>query len=363
MPKRRAKGEGSIFQDKHGYWTGAIVMPDGKSKRKRSKTQRVVRDWLLEQRGAVRDNQWVASEKTTLGEFIARYVRDVATHSLRPKTLQNWAGLIRTHIQPGLGSIKLSKLRPEQLQAFYTSKLEAGLSRGYVRCIHSIIHKCLDQAVKWGLVVRNVADLASPPPAKKSTIPNTWSIDELRKFLVAVKDHPRFAIFLMAASMGLREGELIGLHWEDIDWTAGTIHISRSAQVLRGKGVVLAEPKTERGRRTVTMTDLVTDALRKLYNGQSGLIFRTRNNLPINARYLTRLFHSVSQAAGVKVIRFHDLRHTCATLLLSQNVHPKVVQEILGHSKVSLTLDTYSHVIPSMQSDAAQKMNGLLGVH
>jgi integrase len=343
-------------------WVAELVMPNGKPKRKYSKFQKVVKDWLHDQREAIRDHRWIDNEATTFGDFLARYVRDVASHTLRPKTLQNYESLIRLHIKPELGTIKLGKLRPEHLQSFYTRKLEGGLSRGYVRGIHAIIHKCLDQAVKWGLANRNVSDLTSPPTSPKTVATNVWTVDEARRFLASVKDHPYYPLYLLAISMGMREGELLGLHWEDINWETKTIHVSHAAQTLRGRGVVLTEPKTERGKRTIPIPAMVLDELRERKNGNKGLIFHTKSGKPINARHLVRHFRIANDAAGVPVIRFHDLRHTCATLLLSQNVHPKVVQEILGHSQIRLTLDTYSHVIPSMQSDAADKMNGLLGI-
>jgi len=359
--RRRANNEGTIFQDKQGRWTADITLPDGTRKRKRGKTQKEVKDWLLAQRDAARDGLVVTDDKVTLGEFLDRYMRDVAEHTLRPKTIEAYRYLIRMHIQPELGKIRLSQLRPEHLQSLYAQKLNSGLSRRTVQFAHSILHKVLGQALKWGLVVRNVADLVDPPRVKRKA-PETLSAEQAVQFLEQVRSS-RFYPMYCLAFIGLREGEILGLHIEDFDVRNQTIAIRHAVQYLMGKGLVITEPKTEKARRQIKLPDFVYKALLAHCAGLSrkaGLMFTTANGTPFSPRNLFRDYKEQLKAGNLPDIRFHDLRHTTATLLLSQNVHPKVVQELLGHSQISLTMDTYSHVFPMLQETAAVQIDTLL---
>ncbi len=163
MAKRRAHNEGTIYQREDGLWVAQISMPNGRRKSKYGKTQRAVREWLEEQKGALKDGVWVESEKITLGTFLDRYLSDVAAHTLRPKSFDSYAYLVRNHIKPELGDIKLSLLRPDHVQNLYSQKLNQGLSRRSVQYIHAVLHKALSQAEKWGLVVKNVADVVDAP--------------------------------------------------------------------------------------------------------------------------------------------------------------------------------------------------------
>lgn len=363
MALRRSNGEGSIcFSEKEQLWIGQITLPGGKRRRKRSKTQKVVKDWLLAQREAVRDGLVVEDEKVTVGEFIDRYMSDVATHTLRPKTLEAYHSLIRVHLKPALGQIRLNQLRPAHVQKFYADKLESGLSRRTVQFIHSILRKALDQALRWGLVVRNVADLVDAPVPKRKA-PVTWTPDQVRKFLDSIKDHRWYPIYVLALYCGLREGELLGLHFEDVDLLHSQIHVRHAVQYLIGGGLVITEPKTDAGKRTVTIPSFANNVLLEYMHPlkrNQGLIFVTGNNTPISPRNLIRHFKSALKEANLPEIRFHDMRHTHASLLLAAGVHPKLVQERLGHSQISLTLDTYTHVIPNMQDGVAEKIDDLL---
>lgn len=360
--KRRAKGEGTIYQNPKGLWVSQITLPNGKRKVKYSKTQKVVMDWLLTQRQAVQANNWVDEDKITLSAFIDRYLKDVAAHTLRPKTLESYESLIRLHIKPELGEFKLSVLRPDNLQALYSQKLNSGLSRRTVQFVHSILHKILDQALKWGLVLRNVADLVDAPSVRRSA-PVTFTPEQVKHFLDSVQNDRMFPIYALAISCGLREGEVLGLHFEDVEWEKNTIHVKHAVQYLIGKGLILTEPKTEKSRRAIKVPDYTMHVLKKYCDSQKrnqGLMFTTSHGTPFSPRNVIRYFKQALRDAGLPEIRFHDLRHTSASLLLSAGVHPKVVQEMLGHSQINLTLDTYSHVLPGLQDEAAEKMNKLI---
>lgn len=358
MGKRRAPGEGSIFQDPRGYWVGEINLPNGKRKRKYSKYQKTVKNWLHAEREAIITGVWTGIDRITISELLDRYFNDVAVHNLRPKTIESYESIIRLHIRPEIGNVKLSALTPAHLQNLYSKKLNSGLSKRTVRYIHAVIHRVLKQALKWGLVVRNVADAVDAPKAKKST-PKTLSQTQITS-LLEVADGRLKTILILAITTGMRQGEILGLHWEDIH--GSVIHVQHTTQTLYKKGIIISEPKTEKGKRTITLPDIAIQALQgyqQITGDETGLVFHTASGKPLSARNLIRSFQVLLVKANLPHIRFHDLRHTSATLLLIAGVHPKVVQERLGHSRIDMTMDTYSHVVPSLQEDAAEKMNQL----
>lgn len=362
MAKRRSKGEGSIFfhQGKK-LWVSKITLPDGSTKVKYGKTQKEVREHHQSALNQLRQGLLVKDDKITVSEFLNRYMESVGKHTLRPRTVEGYSSLIRIHITPGIGHIKLVQLRPDHLQAFYSQKLEAGLSKRTVQLIHSVLHKTLDQAMKWGMVSRNVSDLVQAPKPKKKTY-KFFTKDQLNIFLDAVKGHQYYPIYVLAVYCGFWEGEVLGIHHEDIDLTRGVINVRHAVLSLKG-GLVVTEPKTESSKRAVTLLETALYVLKKhleQLKGNQGLIFTTRSGKPISPRNLVRHFKSALKEAGLPDIRFHDLRHSHASLLLAAGVNPKIVQERLGHSQISLTLDTYSHVIPSLQDEAAEKVEDLM---
>lgn len=360
--KKRGSGEGSIFFDNRGHWVAEISLPGGKRRRKYGKTQAEVKQWLLAQREAFRDGLIVEDDKLTFGQFFTRYYQDVLTHSVQPKTLESYESMTRLHILPALSNYRLTAITAQMLQSLYSEKLKSGLSPRTVHYIHTLIHKALKQALKWGLVARNAADLVDKPSQKRKT-PIVWSVDQVNRFLKQISGHRWYPIYVLAIYCGLREGEILGLRVEDIDLLNRTLHVRQAIQYLIGKGLTTKEPKSSAGKRAVSIPGfavaVLTDYLLLTQKG-SGLIFTTGNNTPISARNLIRHFKSVIAEIELPDIRFHDLRHTHASLLLAAGVNPKVVQERLGHSSVTLTLSTYSHVLPGIQEAAADKFDGLL---
>lgn len=363
MAKRRAKGEGSIYQQKKsGLWIAQLTLPNGNRKSKSSKTQKVVVDWLVDQQSKSRNGVYTTSDQLKLGEFLDSYMEDVGYHTLRRTTFIEYKRLIEQHIKPTLGNIKLVALQPGHIQNLYSKKRKEGLSRRTVQYIHAVIHKALNQALMWELVSRNVADLVDKPRPKK-TLFKTWTADEVKQFLEAAKDHLYFPIYLIAATGGLRQGEILGIHKGDVDLENGIIQVRHQLTYIRGEGFTITEPKSPKSIRPVTLPPSTIKVLGEhLKHIEDGLIFTTRSGKPISARNVVRHFKSVIRSEGLPEIRFHDLRHTFATLLLSVDggVHPKIVQEMLGHSSISLTLDTYSHVIPSLQERTAEKVEKIL---
>jgi integrase len=200
-----------------------------------------------------------------------------------------------------------------------------------------------------------------------------WTPEQTDAFLIATRQHPAHALYMLALTTGMRQGELLGLKWGDVDLSAGTLAVRRSLQRQREAGLVFEEPKTARSRRSIRLSQRAMDALRAHHDRQTfdrraagsewhalDLVFCHSNGEPLDPSYQTATFKQAVAAAGAPAIRFHDMRHTVARMLLSRGVHVKVVSEMLGHATIVLTLDTYSHVIPAMQGDAAAAMDAIL---
>jgi integrase len=267
----------------------------------------------------------------------------------------------------------ITGLTPQQLQRLYAERLKAGLSPTTVHHLHAVLHKALDQAVRWNLVSRNVGDLVDPPRIARHEMA-TLSPEQARALLAAADGNRLEALYVLALTTGLREGELLGLKWKNIDFDGSALEVRGSLQRVQA-GLVVAEPKTPKSRRRVGLTSAALTALRRhkvvqaaerLRLGSawrnSEMVFTDEAGAPIDAtKFLRNSFAPLLQAAGLHPMRFHDLRHTAATLLLGRGIHPKIVSEMLGHSQVAITLDLYSHVTPTMQREATAAMEAIVG--
>lgn len=361
MSKRRANNEGSTFKESStGYWCAEMTLPNGKRKRKRSKKQQVVKEWLLEQRTDLRNGFLLPDDNIRFGDYLDRFLKDVAAPTLKPKTADSYRWLIERHIKPNLGHIVLTKLRPDHLQSLYSQKLEEGLSKRTVQHMHAVIRRSLNLAMKWDLIFRNPASLVTAPTPDKKP-PKTLSKSQAKTFLESVKEHRWYPIYVLAITTGMRQGEILGLRWEDVDLESGKLSVNRTVQNLRGQ-IIEGTPKTAGSRRTIALPGYTLDTLRehnRARGEKEGLLFSTSSGRAVSPRNVLRHFHRALEKAELPKIRFHDMRHTAATLLLQENVHPKIVQEMLGHSTISLTPDTYSHILPNIQQEAAEKMDKL----
>ena len=237
--------------------------------------------------------------------------------------------------------------------------------------MHAVLRRALGQALKWGLVARNVATLVDPPRVQRREV-QPLGPDQARAILAAVQGDRLEALYSVALAVGLRRGEALGLRWTDVEFDAGALAVRAALQRVNGK-LQLVQPKTARSRRTIALPQSVIVALHRhrvrqlqerLLAGQrwhdTGFVFTTTLGTPLDPRNVYRHFQRALDKAGLPRKRFPDLRHTCATLLLAQGVHPRVVMDILGHSQIALTMDTYSHVIPALQREAAGRMDALL---
>ena len=369
MPGRRGNNEGTIYKRNDGSWCAQITLPNGKRKTKYGKVQKEVRDWLVEQQNAARQGTWSDGQSITVAEFLERYMADVMAHTLRPKTQETYTIIIRTHLIPEIGKLRLHALRPDHLQRLYSSKLSDGKSRRTVQHIHAVMHKALNHAVKWGLIVRNVADAVDVPRPQQKP-PELLTEAQAKHLLDYVKVDPLYSLWILTITTGMRKSEVLGLRWSDVDLDAGIIRISQVALTVHKMGTILSEPKTEKSRRSIELPSVTVEALKAHREAQKryedfegfkdqGLVFCTKRGTPFGSRNLLKYFHDALEKAELPKVRFHSLRHLHATMLLAGNLHPKLVQERLGHSRIDITMDTYSHVIKGMGKQAADEMDRL----
>jgi len=372
---KRGNGEGSIyFRTSDEKWVGSITLENRKRRVFYGKTRKEVQEKL---KVALREQQQgtlVTAPRQTLAQFLTDWLENSQRQSVRPRTYERYEELVRLHIAPALGRYELQKLSAQHLQAFYAKKAEEGLSATTINHFHNVLHKALDTAVKWNLVARNVCDLVSPPRRKRYEV-HPLTLEQVHKLLAVVEGHEMEALFRLALATGLRRGELMGLKWQDINLDAGTLQVrrilSRVPSKMPGKGYVEAEPKTQKSRRSVVIAPFALEALKQHRERQReaeikagplwqdhDFVFCTSIGTHLNpTRDMLDQLKVLLKKAGLPDIRFHDLRHSAATLLLSVGVHPKVVQEILGHRQISITMDVYSHVLPGMQQDDMSRLN------
>jgi integrase len=380
MTKKKGNGEGSIYEHKRngkrvGYRGAYWVHTAGGPKRRyvSGKTRAEVAQKLTKVM-AERDGGLVFDAGTlTLGEYLKQWLSSSVRDTVRIRTFERYEQICRVHLIPALGRVKLTHLTPAHVRALYREKLDAGLSPRTVEYIHTTLHKALKQAVMDGLIPRNVTDAVKAPRAAKKEV-HPLTPEEVQALLEKARGDRLEALYLLAITAGLREGELLGLKWDDVDFAAGTLSVRRTLSQTKQKGPTLTSTKNSRGR-SVKLAPTVLDALRHhkaVQNAERlnlgtlwedhGLIFPAQTGKPMRPWVLYRgSFKRLLDRAGIKrPARFHDLRHTCATLLIKKNINPKIIQELLGHSTITTTLNTYSHVLPTMQDQAAEAMESVV---
>ena len=377
MSKKRGNGEGSISRRKGGGWMAQYAVHTAEGRKRRTLYGKSRAEVAVKLAKALSDRDGGLAfdgGNLTLGGYLDRWLSDSVRGSVREGTAKRYEELSRLHIKPTLGGLKLTKLAPGHLRGLYREKLEVGLSARTVNYVHRTLFKALKQATADGLVPRNVAGLVKAPrPIKKEINPlNRAQAKAL--FEAASETGDRLeAIYVVAVHCGLRQGELLGLKWEDVDLEAGTLSVRRSLAWVK-REPVFNQPKNGKGR-SIRLTRAATEAFKRhraaqnaerLWLGgfweEGGLVFPGERGQPMRAFSLTGgSFKRLLKRAGLpEKTRFHDLRHTCATLLLLEGVHPKFVQELLGHATISITLDTYSHVLPGMGDQTAVAMERTL---
>jgi integrase len=308
--------------------------------------------------------------KVTIAEYLGRWLADYAKPNLSPRSFERYEGIVRVYLLPSLGNITLTQLKAEHIQKHYAAMLNDGLSALTVRYHHTVIHKALQTAMKWGLLNHNAADGVDVPRSRRKDM-QTWNEFEVRHFLEIAKDSPYYPLYHTALYTGMRRGELLALRWRDVD--IQKIHVNRSLHQLRDRSYVFTQPKSAKSRRTIDLSPSSIIVLAEHKERQEGirtmigiplrqddLVFSTPEGKPLRPNTVSRAWQMLAARAGLRVIRLHDARHTHASLMLKQGVHPKIVQERLGHASIQITLDTYSHVAPGLQEAAAESFDKLL---
>ncbi len=368
---KRVNGEGTIYQRKDGRWEAAYYAVDGKRRNLLRKTQAEARRGLTAAINARDQGKSLPTGRETVAEFLHVWLPGMRS-KVRYRTWRRYGQLLDRHILPVIGPVPLARLSPIHVQRALNRMLERGLSSTTVHHAHAVLRRALNDAVETDLVSRNAAARVKAPPMayRKMT---TLDAAQARTFLTEAAGDDLNGLWVVALTTGMRIGELLGLRWPDVDLEHCLVHVTGT--LSRGPaGLVVVPPKTRRSRRTIRLSHAAVEAIgshrarqvaNRLRAGSSwedhDLVFCGPIGRPMSPEWLLRgRFYPLLERAGLPRIRFHDLRHTAATLWFQQGVNPKVVQETLGHSKVSITLDTYSHMIPDMQSETARLMDELI---
>lgn len=307
--------------------------------------------------------------ETTLHEFIRRWLDTAASPKLRQKSYESYESLLRRYIQPVLGERIMSTITPLDVQDAYQRMIDRGLSSRTVRYTHSVLRSAMRQAIRWRLLLQDPTDGAQLPRLGRREM-RVLTAEQSRIFLSAALQTHYGPVFAVALTTGMRPSEYLGLKWQDVDWDRGTVSVVRTLERAAGLWR-FAETKRDRSRRIIKLQDWVLETLKDLQGratqriGSRGadaaeLVFTTPPGHPIYSDKLAKRFKAILRQVGLPVIRLYDLRHTAATLALSAGVPPKVVAEQLGHASAAFTLDIYSHLLPHMQSEAAERVEALL---
>lgn len=388
MSGRKANGRSSIFLGKDGRWHGYVTMgvkDNGKTDRRhvqasteKAVTAKVVALEKKRDAGSV----MTVGKVPTVAEWLTYWLENIAEQKVRPSTLQGYHSKVSTHLIPGLGEHRLDRLQPEHLERFYGVCARKGLAPATILQMHRILSRALKVAMQRERVARNVCTLVDAPSVTRDEV-QPLSGGDARAILDVARDRRNAARWSVALALGLRQGEALGLTWDHVDLDAGTLRVRWQLQRLAGRGLVLVEPKSRAGKRTIALPAQLVRALREhrskqdaerdaagemwddsvpTINGQElhALVFTQVSGRPIDPRRDWQDWKNLLAAAGVRDARLHDARHTSASLLLAEGVPARVVMELLGHSQIALTLGTYSHVAPEVSRVAAERIGGRL---
>lgn len=363
--KKRGHGEGSIYQRPNGTWCGQVRL-DGQRNTVYGKTRAEVQRKIRTIAADAEQGIMPAPERLTVATYLERWLADDVSR-LDQYTVKNYGIYVRLHIVPKLGKITLAQLQPAHVQGLYAAMQASGLAPKTIRNAHGVLRAALGKAVAWGLVPRNVFALATPPKSQSPEF-RTLTVEEAKQLGRATQGNRWAPMLLLALTTGLRRGELLGLKWADIDFGAGVLQVRRQYE----RDGAFSTPKASSQRRLdLAPAEVSALEIQRAAQGRNrerygdryvdqDLVFATHQGRPLMHRNVFREFKRLLRKAGLPEIRFHDLRHTNATLVLGQGAHPKVVQERLGHSQVGITLNTYSHVLPGLGREAIERLGAAL---
>src|SRR6266487_2109060 len=368
--KRRGHHEGSVYFDaSRDRWVAAISVSPGKRKKFYFEKKQ---DAIKKKNEALRELErgtLATGTQRKLGEYLVDWLDNVHKSKLRIGTYMNYKKLIG-YMAANLGDVWLQKLTPQRVQAFYAKKLEEGLSSKVVHDIHGVLHLALKNAVRWGMVSRNVCDLVTPPRiVSREVVP--LSVEQARLLIKHVRGHRLEVLLAVAVVTGMRRGELLALRWSDIDFDRRRLLVLHSVDFIPKYGYVEGKPKTAAGKRWISFPAFLLDMLKQHQAQQlrlrdnaekwedRDLVFPNLSGGYLHPNHMGEKFRELLKEAGLPAIHFHDLRHSAATILLCMGVNVKVIQELLGHSDISVTLGVYGHLLPSMQQAVVDTWDGV----
>ncbi len=375
----RGHNEGSVYYWKErDRWVAEISLGPGKRKKILCKTKQ---EALKKKNDALRELEkgtLATGPQRKLKDYLADWIENMHKDGIRVSTYVKYKKNIK-YIVDELGDVWLQKLTPEQVRRFYTKmgtkkeKGGKGLSSKTVSSIHGVLHLALKNAVRWNYVSRNVCDLVTPPRIVSREV-TPLTLEQAHTLLEGVREHRLEVLLTMAVVTGMRRGELLALRWSNIEFDRQTLLVLHTVDYIPHYGYVETEPKTKAGKRLISLPSFLIDMLkehriqqleRRLKVGDAwenrDLVFPDLHGGYFNSNYLLRMFKKLLQEVGVPHMHFHDLRHSAATILLSMGVNMKVVQELLGHSDIAITLGLYSHLLPTMQKEVVDKWDDEFG--
>jgi integrase len=370
MAKKRSNNEGTIHRRSNGSWRAQVTL-DGRRLSYTSRTKADCQKWIRKTLNQIDEGMTYASTKISLEEYLTEWLVSKKA-SIKPRSWDHYEHLVGHYITPRLGHIRIRDLQPQHIQGFYNQMQQQEIGAYTIRKIHFALHSALSHALKLNLIRYNPASVVIKPkkPSREMVILDESQISQM---LIAAKDTRLEPILHLAVSTGMRQMELLGLKWADLDPIKNTIKVERQlVRPVAGK-IEFTSPKTKFGRRTIALGTKAMEVLRRHYERQNitklaagdmwtenGLIFTNATGGPLHHRNLLRDFKKLLYDAGLPTIRFHDLRHTAASLMLNHDIPVLVVSRMLGHSRPSITLDVYGHLIPSAQAYVAEKMDELI---
>jgi integrase len=372
--RHRPNGDGSVYKRKDGYWVGAFYARTASGAHKRvvvyGKTLAEARNKLGQAQHQARVGIPVPDESWKVGPYLEYWLENIVKRNRRPATYALYETNIRLYLIPGLGAKSLARLSVQAVQMFVNQRLEAGDSVRKVQVMRSVLSAALSRAVREELVTRNVARHVELPEWHRSAV-RPWTAQEAKRFMAASRTDLLHNAFVLLIIYGLRRGEVLGLSWDDIDFDTGTIHVRHQIQRVRGE-LQLGPVKTHAGQRTLPLFDLARQALAAQANRQAayqadmgsawqgtGLIFTTRTGRPVEPRNFVRSFRRICDAHDIRVIKVHHIRHTVASLLKDLRVPARDAQAILGHTRISTTLEIYTDSADEAKHDALTRLHGL----
>jgi integrase len=383
-PKARGNGEGTIYKRKDNTWCAGLTVghdsETGKQKRQYfyGKTREEVKQKLNQAINDLSKGEFIEPNKITFGSWLLTWLNEYKKTSIKESTYAYYRYIIDNYITDKLKTSHIKDIRPEHLQAFY-NELYKDYSQSTVKRTHIVIHQALTQAVENRIAVRNVSDSAILPKSEKEEM-RVLSVKEQKKFLQALEEEKYKLLFKLLLACGLRIGELLGLHWDDVDFKKGIITVRRTISRVKNYDdsipdktkIVIDKPKTKKSERSIPVPKILIPELkeykqeqqksRKVVNIElkdTDYVFNNGIAEPLEASNLRTRFYNLIKKSKIDKANIHSLRHTYATRLLELGERPEVVKELLGHSSISITLDLYAHVMPETKQAAAQKLEYL----